>query len=147
MTPHPLQKLLTDITEFKCLNDEKLYLSPIMDLYNQEIIAWEVFNRPTLDIAIEPLKAAPSVIKNNATYRTTLHSDQGWHYQHHKWVKTLKQHGIFRNMSRKGTCLGNSLMENFFGILKQKMYYGEKILPYAELKQEVRMFFWTFSNN
>ncbi|WP_338488251.1 DDE-type integrase/transposase/recombinase [Ruoffia tabacinasalis] len=83
MTPHPLQKLVTDITEFKCLNDEKLYLSPIMDLYNQEIIAWEISNRPTLDIAIEPLKAALSVINNNATYRTTLHSYQGWHYQHH----------------------------------------------------------------
>ena len=55
-----------------------------MDLYNQEIIAWEISNRPTLDVAIEPSKAALSVIKNNATYRTTLHSDQGWHYQHHK---------------------------------------------------------------
>ena len=95
-----------------------------MDLYNQEIIAWEISNRPTLDIAIEPLKVALSVIKNNATFRATLHSDQGWYYQHHKWVKTLIQNGIFQSMSRKGTCLDNSPMENFFGILKQEMYYG-----------------------
>ncbi len=147
MTPHPLQKLVTDITEFKCLNDEKLYLSPIMDLYNQEIIAWEISNRPTLDIAIEPLKAALSVIKNNATYRTTLHSDQGWHYQHHKWVKTLKQHGIFQSMSRKGTCLDNSPIENFFGILKQEMYYGEKLLTYTELKQRIEDYIYYYNHD
>src|SRR5699024_10032520 len=133
----PLQKLVTDITEFKCLNDEKLYLSPIMDLYNQEIIAWEISNRPTLDIAIEPLKTALSVIKHNATYRTTLHSGQVWHYQHHKWVKTLIQHGIVQSMSRKVTCLDDSPMEKFFGILKQEMYYGDNLLTYTELKLRI----------
>ena len=44
MTPHPLQKLVTDITEFKCLNDEKLYLSPIMDLYNQALVLHKTEN-------------------------------------------------------------------------------------------------------
>src|SRR5699024_8704370 len=82
MTPNALQKLVTDVTEFKCLNNEKLYFSPIMDLYNREVISWEISKRPTLDIAIEPLKEAISVIKKNAKYRTTIHSDQGWHYQH-----------------------------------------------------------------
>ena len=146
-TPNPLQKLVTDITEFKCIENEKLYLSPIIDLYNQEIIAWEISNHPTLDIAIEPLKAAIEVIKENAVYRTTLHSDQGWHYQHNAWIKTLKQHGIFQSMSRKGNCLDNSPMENFFGILKQEMYYGEDLLSYTELKQRIEDYIYYYNHD
>lgn len=67
-----------------------------MDLYNREVISWEISKRPTLDIAIEPLKEAISVIKKTAKYRTTIHSDQGWHYQHHSWVKTLKSTVSFK---------------------------------------------------
>lgn len=83
-TPIPLQKLVTDITEFKCLGEEKLYLNPILDLYNGEIISYEMKKRPTLDLVIEPLKETIGIIKNRGTYRTTIHSDQGWHYQHNK---------------------------------------------------------------
>lgn len=87
-TPIPLQKLVTDITEFKCLGEEKLYLSPILDLYNGEIISFGMKKRPTLDLVMEPLGETMEIIKNYATYRTIIHSDQGWHYQHNKWVKT-----------------------------------------------------------
>lgn len=76
-TPIPLQKLVTDITEFKCLGDEKLYLNPILDLYNGEIIAYGIKKRPTLELVTEPLKEAIELIKNHSTYRTTIHSDQG----------------------------------------------------------------------
>lgn len=76
-TPFPLQKLVTDVTEFKCLNGEKLYLSPIMDLYNLEIISFKVSKKPTLDLVIDPLKEALSIVKKHANYRTTIHSDQG----------------------------------------------------------------------
>ncbi|MGO1470629.1 MAG: DDE-type integrase/transposase/recombinase [Tissierella sp.] len=81
-TPFPLQKLVTDATEFKCLNGEKLYLSPIMDLYNLEIISFKILKRPTLDLVIDPLKEALSIIRKHASYRTTIHSDQGWQHQH-----------------------------------------------------------------
>lgn len=136
-TPFPLQKLVTDVTEFKCLNGEKLYLSPIMDLYNLEIISFKVSKRPTLDIAIDPLKEALTLVEKHAGYRTTIHSDQGWHYQHASWVKELKQYKVFQSMSRKGNCLDNSPMENFFGLLKQEMYYGEEMVSYATLKKRI----------
>ncbi len=77
------------------------------------------------------------MIKNQAKYRATIHSDQGWHYQHNKWVKTLKKHHVFQSMSRKATCADNASMENFFGILKQEMYYGENLVIYEELKQRI----------
>ena len=109
-TPIPLQKLVTDITEFKCLGEEKLYLNPILDLYNGEVIAFGIRKRPTLDLVMDPLKETIVIIENHATYRTTIHSDQGWHYQHNQWVKTLKANKIFQSMSRKATCADNAFL-------------------------------------
>ncbi|WP_277678419.1 IS3 family transposase [Gracilibacillus dipsosauri] len=141
-----LQKLVTDVTEFKCLDDRKLYLSPIMDLYNSEIISFGLSNKPTLDFVIEPLNKAVEIIKNKAAYRTTIHSDQGWQYQHNQWVKTLKKNKIFQSMSRKATCADNASMENFFGILKQEMYYGEKLVSYEGLKQHIIKYIYWYNH-
>lgn len=145
-TPIPLQKLVTDITEFKCLGEEKLYLNPILDLYNGEVIAFGIRKRPTLDLVMDPLKETIVIIENHATYRTTIHSDQGWHYQHNQWVKTLKTNKIFQSMSRKATCADNASMENFFGILKQEMYYGEKLVSYEELKRRIVEYIYWYNN-
>ncbi|SEN93501.1 Transposase InsO and inactivated derivatives [Paenisporosarcina quisquiliarum] len=145
-TLHALQKLVTDVTEFKCTRDEKLYLSPIMDLYNGEIIGFSMSKRPTLDFVIGSLEQALPIIKEHANYRTTIHSDQGWHYQHNLWVKTLKQNKIFQSMSRKATCADNAAMENFFGILKQEMYYGEELMSYEELKKKVERYIHYYNN-
>lgn len=145
-TPIPLQKLVTDITEFKCLGEEKLYLNPILDLYNGEIISFGIKKRPTLDLVLEPLDETIEIIKNHATYRTTVHSDQGWHYQHKQWVKTLKKNKVFQSMSRKAACADNASMENFFGILKQEMYYGEKLVSYEELKRRIVEYIYWYNN-
>ena len=145
-TPHALQKVVTDVTEFKCTNDEKLYLSPIMDLYNGEIIGFSMSKRPTLDFVLNSLEQAISVIQERAEYRTTIHSDQGWHYQHNKWVKTLKQNKIFLSMSRKATCADNAAMENFFGLLKQEMYYGEERISYETLKKKIEKYIHYYNN-
>ncbi|WP_107943820.1 IS3 family transposase [Metasolibacillus fluoroglycofenilyticus] len=87
-TPYALQKVVTDVIEFKFTNDEKLYLSPIMDLYNGEIIGFSMSKRLTLDFVLDSLKQALPIIQERAEYRTTIHSNQGWHYQQNKWVKT-----------------------------------------------------------
>ncbi|WP_188386417.1 IS3 family transposase, partial [Ornithinibacillus halotolerans] len=145
-TPYRLQKLVTDITEFKCTGNKKLYLSPILDLYNSEIISYSISDSPTLEFALQPLKQAIEIIKNGAKYRTTIHSDQGWHYQHKKWVKTLKKNKIFQSMSRKATCADNAAMENFFGIMKQEMYYGEELLSYTQLKEKIEGYIYYYNN-
>lgn len=133
------QKLATDITEFKCLDGFKLYLAPIMDLCNSEILSYEISKRPTLDFVMKPLEEALQIVKD-AKYRTTIHSDQGWHYQHRRWVNALKEHNVFQSMSRKGNCIDNSPMENFFGLLKQEMYHGEAKRTYEELKREIESY-------
>ncbi len=145
-TPIRLQKPVTDVTEFKCVGDEKLYLSPILDVYNGKIISFGVSKRPTLDFVIEPLNQAVKVIKKDAKYRTTIHSDQGWHYQHNKWIQTLKQTNIFQSMSRKATCADNAVIEDFFGILKQEMYYEEELVSYDELKRKIEEYIDYYNN-
>jgi putative transposase len=139
------QKLTTDITEFKCLNGAKLYLSPIMDLYNGEILSYGISTSPTLDLAIRPLQEAIAAVKDSK-FRTTIHSDQGWQYQHKKWVNTLKENRVFQSMSRKGNCLDNSPMENFFGILKQEMYYGESLCTVDDLSERIKIYIDYYNN-
>jgi putative transposase len=139
------QKLTTDITEFKCSDSVKLYLNPIMDMFNGEILSYGISMRPTLELALKPLEEALEIVKDSK-FRTTVHSDQGWHYQHNKWVKTLKEYKVFQSMSRKGNCLDNSPMENFFGLLKQEMYYGEARCSFEELKKRIKEYINYYNN-
>lgn len=135
------QKITTDTTEFKyyekdrngVIQIKKLYLDPFMDLCNREIISYKISKRPTAENIMGALKEAIEVT-NDCKYRRTFHSDQGWAYQMKAYVKELKNNKIFQSMSRKGNCLDNSPMENFFGILKQEMYYGVIYYSYKELK-------------
>ncbi len=117
------EKWFTDITEFH-LGEEKCYLSPIMDACGQEIISWSISTSPSMALVRDMLKKAYKANPN--TQDTILHSDQGWQYQHQNYVKSLKEHGIRQSMSRKGNSMDNGLMENFFGILKREMFYGQE---------------------
>ena len=135
-TPYPYQKLTTDVTEFKTQEGKKLYLSPIMDMATGEILSFSISHKPDLNFVMESLYQVLPILEQ-AKYRTTIHSDQGWHYQHRQWVQTLKQNNIFQSMSRKGNCLDHSPMENFFGILKQEKYYGKTFKTYEELKEAI----------
>ena len=139
------EKLCTDVTEMKCKDGEKLYLSPIIDLYNSEIIAYGVNNSPTFEMCYKPLKECLKKLSEDEN-ETILHSDQGWQYQHKSWTNLLEENNIKQSMSRKGNCLDNSPIENFFGILKQEMYYGEKLLSYEELKDEVIKYIEYYNN-
>ncbi|RAN59250.1 hypothetical protein B8A40_03295 [Dolosigranulum pigrum] len=80
-------------------------------------------------------------------YRTTIHSDQGWHYQHRAWISYLKEHGIYQSMSRKGNCRGNSPMENFFGLLKQEMYDGQDKVSFNDLKRRIENYIHFYNND
>ncbi len=114
------QKWVTDVTEFH-LCGEKLYLSPILDLYNGEIIAYNFEKRPVYPLVSKMLDKAFKQLKDGDC--PILHSDQGWHYQMGKYQHALKGHGLTQSMSRKGNCLDNAVMENFFGLLKSELLY------------------------
>ena len=122
-TKKPYEKLATDITEF-AVCDEKVYLSPVLDLHNNEVISYSISQSPNFEQIREMLRGLFKKLPDGA--RPLLHSDQGWQYQMKEFQRQLKEHNIIQSMSRKGNCLDNSVMENFFGRLKVEMYYGEK---------------------
>ena len=134
----PNRRWLTDITEFK-IGEDKLYLSPILDCFNNEIISYELSRRPVYDLVKHMLERAvkENNIKRKGKEELTLHSDQGWHYQMTQFANTLKENNIKQSMSRKGNCLDNALMEGFFGTLKCETIYIEKPQTIEGLEKQI----------
>ncbi|EQB8195410.1 IS3 family transposase [Escherichia coli] len=130
----PCEKWVTDITEFRA-GGQKLYLSPILDLFNGEIVAWETASRPTEELVKRMLnKGLESLTEGE---KPLLHSDQGWHYRIKSYQSALADKGLVQSMSRKGNCLDNAVMENFFGHLKEEMYYRRDYRSVEELENAV----------
>lgn len=146
-TSIPHQKVTTDTTEFKYyevdkkgrMTMHKLYLDFFMDMFNSEILSYSIDRSPS---AINVMTALDQAIQvtSDCPYRRTFHSDQGWAYQMKSYTDRLKAERIFQSMSRKGNCHDNSVMENFFGLLKQEIYYGVIYYSYEELKSAIEKY-------
>ena len=118
----PMEKCYTDVTEFAIpASSQKLYLSPVLDGFNSEIIAYNLSTSPNLAQVQTMLEQA---FTEKHYENTILHSDQGWQYQHDSYHRFLESKGIQPSMSRKGNSPDNGMMESFFGILKSEMFYG-----------------------
>lgn len=130
----PNQKWVTDVTEF-ALFGQKLYLSPILDLYNGEVIAYNISEHPNFAQTMDMLNKAFS--KRANLKGLIFHSDQGWQYQMKKYQNRLKAKGILQSMSRKGNCLDNAVMENFFGHIKSELLYLKDFSSVEEFKSEL----------
>ena len=128
----PMEKCYTDVTEFAIpASTQKLYLSPVLDGFNSEIIAFNLSCSPNLEQVQTMLEQA---FTEKHYENTILHSDQGWQYQHDSYHRFLESKGIQASMSRKGNSPDNGMMESFFGILKSEIFYGyEK--SFQSLKQ------------
>ena len=139
----PFEKLTTDVTEFSVCN-EKVYLSPIMDLYNREIISYSISKSPNFWQTREMLQGLFEKLPKGA--KPLLHSDQGWQYQMREFQRMLAEHNIQQSMSRKGNCLDNSCMENFFGRLKTEMFYGETFQSTDEFIRTLKEYLLYYNN-
>ncbi|MGY4674714.1 IS3 family transposase, partial [Ursidibacter arcticus] len=138
----PNEKWVTDVTEFKCA-EGKLYLSPIKDLFNGEIIAYDLARSPNFEQVVRMMKQAVARL-DKAT--PILHSDQGWQYQQAGYRTILRQNGITQSMSRKGNCLDNSAMESFFGRLKTECYFGKRFETFSALEQAIHEYIHYYNN-
>lgn len=147
------QKITTDTTEFKyfegdamgIFRQKKLYLDPFMDLFNGEILSYRISEKPNAVAVMDGLEEAIQVT-DDCPYRRTFHSDQGWAYQMNAYSHKLKEHNIFQSMSRKGNCLDNSPMENFFGLLKQEIFHGEIYRSFNELKEAIEQYIYYYNH-
>lgn len=119
----PDRKWTTDVSQFTCPGF-KAYLSPVLDMWNGEIVGWDLSRHPDfaqtnrmLDMAFRGRERLDGLI---------IHSDQGWQYQMKQYGERLAAMGITQSMSRKGNCYDNCIMESFFGRMKNEMFYGHE---------------------
>lgn len=140
----PNQKWATDITEFH-VSGKKLYLLPVIDLYNQEIVSYELSESPSFKSVMTMLDKAFKKVNNPQSL--LLHSDQGWQYQMKQYQHLLQEKGIAQSMSRKGNCLDNAVVENFFGIVKSELFYLKKYDSIFQLKKEIKDYITYYNND
>ena len=140
----PNQKWVTDVTEFN-IKGERVYLSPILDLYNQEIVSYEIADRPQISSVMQMLQSAFKQLKPKD--KPMLHSDQGWQYQMGLYQQALHKQGITQSMSRKGNCLDNAVMENCFGIMKTECFYQKKFESVESFKAELKEYIYYYNHD
>ena len=139
----PNQKWVTDVTQVS-INDEKGYISPIIDLYDGSIVAYAISRHPDLNMVMTMLEKAFARIENGT--KVILHSDQGWQYQHKAYQEKLKQKGVLQSMSRKGNCLDNSRAECFFSIYKTELLYLDKYDDIDDFFEATKQYFEYYNN-
>lgn len=140
----PNQKWVTDVTEFN-IRGEKLYLSPVLDLYNGEIVSYAMQQRPHFSLVGNMLKKAMDKLTGKDA--PLLHSDQGWQYQMPAYRRQLAQRGLTQSMSRKGNCLDNAAMESFFGTLKSEFFYLNRFESIEQLQAGIRQYIHYYNHD
>ena len=116
----PTTKPATDVAEFK-VGGTKLYLSPVVDLYNDEVVSYSISRSPNMKMVLEMLSGLEGRMSEGDA--PLLHSDMGWQYQMPAYRFALERMGVTQSMSRKGNCLDNAKAENFFSMVKTELYY------------------------
>jgi len=140
----PNQKWVTDVTEFRVLG-QKQYLSPAIDLFNGEVISYELLPSPSLKLVTGMLDKAFKKIEGQQ--KPILHSDQGWQYRHIAYQEALAKEGIKQSMSRKGNCLDNAVAENFFGHFKEEFLRQRSFKSIDQFKTELDQYMTWFNND
>jgi len=133
----PNVKWVTDVTEFN-IKGQKVYLSPLIDLFNQEVITYKIAKSAQLPLVTEMFKQGFKRLTKKAN--VIVHSDQGWQYRNPLTQKMLREQGIRQSMSRKGNCLDNAVAENFFGLLKTEMYHRHHFSDADHLIEELHKY-------
>ena len=135
----PLKKLTTDVSQAK-IGNIKCYISPVMDMFNGEILACDISRRPDLAQIRRMLNKLFRIGKNRLD-GAILHSDQGWQYQNKVFVQALERLGIKQSMSRKGNCLDNAMMESFFGSMKSELLYLNDYESMEQFETDLKFLF------
>lgn len=141
----PTQKWVTDVTEF-LIGEKKVYLSPLIDLFNGEVIKYTVATSPAMALVITMAETALEALPPGGP-RPTIHSDQGWQYQHLSYRKLLAKHGAVQSMSRKGNCLDNAAAESFFGHFKEEFLRPRHFATIAQFEHELTAYMTWFNHH
>lgn len=130
----PGEKLVTDMTYIR-VTEGWLYLSPVIDLFTRDVLAYEISDVLNVDFAIKTLETLGNTgFAHKAA--CIFHSDQGFTYTHERYINKLKEYGFTQSFSRVGNCWDNACAENFFSHLKAELEitHQKKLLSHAEMK-------------
>ena len=141
----PYEKMFTDVTEFK-IGEEKVYLSPVIDAFNGEVLAYQISKTGDLRLVLDMMNKLYEILPKNINYIQYIHSDQGFQYQNICFVNSLKEHNIIQSMSRKATCLDNCIAEGFFGKLKNEFFYQEKFENVTDFVNKLEEYIYYYNN-
>lgn len=141
----PLQKLCMDITYIPIDKNARkfLYLNAVKDLYNGQIIAYDMSTRNDIELAQSTLSKLDSI---GLAKDCILHTDQGFQYTRHQYSKFLEKRGIIQSMSRRGNCWDNAPIESFFSHLKTELIYLIKTNNVNELIDLVDKYIYFYNN-
>src|SRR6185312_565795 len=114
------------------------------DLFNGEIISYHIESKPIYPLVGKMLDQALKCLKKGE--KVILHSDQGWHYRMSKYKKALQQNNIIQSMSRKGNCLDNAVIENFFGLLKSELLYLKEFESMEHFRIELEKYIYYYNH-
>lgn len=147
----PNRKWVSDVTEFR-LGDQKVYLSPVMDLFDHQVIAFTIGTSPNLHLTNQSLDLALSHARASDPHGLiepglVVHTDQGFQYQHVSWQRRLAMVGAIQSMSRRGNCYDNAVIENFFGHLKTEAFYHERPTSLDALTQLITDYIHWWNNH
>ena len=139
----PNRKWVTDVTEFS-VGDRKLYFSPVMDLFDRQIISYSLGSSPNLALTNDSLREALTSLQPGQ--QPLVHSDQGFQYRHASWRTLIEGAGAVQSMSRKGNCYDNAVMENFFGHLKEELFHHVRFLSTEALAPALHEYITWYNN-
>lgn len=137
------EKWLTDITEFKCGNGTRLYLSAILDLKDKSIVSYAIGRHSTIQLVFDTFDAA---VRKYPDAKPLFHSDRGRQYTSKAFRVRLDGQGITQSMSRVGRCIDNGPMEAFWGTLKAEMYYLSTFHNHDSLKRAIEDYICFYNN-
>lgn len=141
---HPNEKWLTDVTEMKYGNGEKLYLSAILDLKSRDIVAYSVSRINNNQLVLETFERA---FRRHPHAHPLLHSDRGFQYTSHAFQQLMLSHGMTHSMSRVGKCIDNGPMEGFWGILKCEMYNLYRFKSFQDLSAAIARYIHYYNHS
>ena len=137
----PMKKMTTDVTEFHLLGT-KVYLSPVLDFFNREILNHTISFSPNSEMVMDMMNGLKDKFKaaGKKLMGTLLHSDQGKLYKARVYIKFAKRNKIERSMSNKGNCYDNSVIECFFGNLKTEIGDLDQFKTVQELIEKIERY-------
>ena len=141
----PNSKWVTDISYIHT-GQGVLYLSMILDLYDNSIVAYKPGTQQTVNLVLDTIRLAMKQEKKRAAEELQLHSDQGFQYTSQAYFQLTQQYGITPSMSRRGNCYDNAMAENFFSILKTECIYRHKPATFTEANEMLERYIYFYNH-